>query len=93
MGYKKLNQITVKTKYPLSRIDKLFDKLGGSNFFSKFDLKSSYHQLRIQEEDILKPVFRIHYGYFEFLVMPFGLTNSPATFINLINQVFRPYLN
>ncbi|GJX12080.1 putative reverse transcriptase domain-containing protein [Tanacetum coccineum] len=90
---RELNKLTVKNRYPLPRIDDLFDQLQGSQFFSKIDLRSGYHQLRVQEEHILNTAFRTHYGHFEFTVIPFGLTNAPSVFMDLMNKVCRPYLD
>nr|GEZ25789.1 retrotransposon protein, putative, Ty3-gypsy subclass [Tanacetum cinerariifolium] len=90
---KELNKLTVKNRYPLPRIDDLFDQLQGSQFFSKVDLRSGYHQLRVHENNILKTAFRTCYGHFEFTVMPFGLTNIPVVFMDLMNRVCRPYLD
>ncbi|GJZ49542.1 putative reverse transcriptase domain-containing protein [Tanacetum coccineum] len=90
---KELNKLTVKNCYSLPRIDDLFDQLQGSQFFSKIDLRSRYHQLRVHEDDIPKTVFRTRYEHFEFTIMPFGLTNAPAIFMDLMNRVCRSYLD
>ncbi|GJW96627.1 putative reverse transcriptase domain-containing protein [Tanacetum coccineum] len=93
IDYRELNKLTIKNRYPLSRIDDLFDQLQGSSVYSKIDLQSGYHQLRIKEEDIPITAFRTRYGHFEFQVMPFGLTNAPAVFMDLMNRVCKPYLD
>ena len=93
VDYWRLNHVTIKNKYPLPRIVDLFNQLKGLRCFSKIDLRSSYHELRIYERDIAKMTFRLSYGHYEFLVMPFGLTNAPTAFIDLMNRIFHPYLD
>nr|GEV59094.1 putative reverse transcriptase domain-containing protein [Tanacetum cinerariifolium] len=93
IDYQELNKLTVKNRYPLPRIDDMFDQIQGSSVYSKINLRSGYHQLRIREEDILITAFRTRYGHFEFQVMSFGLTNAPAVFMDLMNRVCKPYLD
>ena len=93
VDYRQLNKMIMKNKYLLPRIDDLFDQLKGASVFSKIDLRSGYHQLRIKDADVHKTVFRMWYGHYGFLVMSFGLTNAPAAFMDLMNHVFRPYVN
>ena len=93
IDYRQHNKLTVKYKYPLPRIDDFFDQLKGASIFSKIDLRSRYHQLRIKDVDVHKMTFRTRYGHYEFLVMLFGLTNVPTDFMDLMNRVFRSYVD
>jgi hypothetical protein len=93
INYREMNKVTVKNKYPLPRVNDIFDQLHGSQVFSKIDLRSGYHQLKIKEEDIQKTTFRTRYGHYEFLVMPFGLTNAPAVFMDMMNRTFREFVD
>ena len=93
IDYRKINKMTVKNKYPLLRIEHLFNQLKGACVFSKIDLRLGYYQLQVKDEDVPKIAFRTQYGHYEFLVIPFGLTNSPAVYMDLMNRVLRPYLD
>ena len=93
VDYRASNEVTVKNKYPLPRIEDLFDQLKGTAIFSKIDLRSGYHQLRVSPDDVPKTTFRTRYGHYEFVVMSFGLTNVPAIFMDLMNRVFHQYLD
>ena len=92
IDYRQLNRVTIKNRYPLPRIDDLFDQLKGARVYSKIDLRTGYHQLRVREMDIPKTAFRTHYGHFKFTVMPIGFTNVPVAFMDLMHRVFQPYL-
>jgi hypothetical protein len=93
IDFRKLNKVTIKNKYPLPRIDDLFDQLKDAKIFLKIDIRSGYHQVRIKDEDISKTAFRTRYGHYEFIVVPFGLSNAPVVFMCLMNGVFREYLD
>lgn len=93
INYRELNNLTFKNIYPLPRIDDFYDQHQGASWFSKIDLRSRYHQMRVKEEDVQKTAFRTRYDHYEFVVMPFGLTNAPAAFMDLMNRVCRPMLD
>jgi len=93
VDYSQLNKFTIKNKYPLPRIDDLMDQLRGVSVFSKIDLRSGYHQIRIKAEDIQKTTFRTRYGHYEYQVMHFGVTNALAIFIDYMNRIFHPFLD
>ena len=93
VDYRQLNRVTIKNRYPLPRIDDLFDQLRGTQVYSKIDFRTGYHQLRVRNTDIPKTVFKTRYGYFEFTVMPFGLMNAPTAFMDLMHRLFQPYLD
>jgi len=93
VDYRQLNDVTIKNKYPLPRIDDLFDQLSGAKVFSKIDLRTGYYQLKIKKEDIPKTAFTTRYGLYEYTVMSFGLTNAPAFFMHMMNKVFMDFLD
>jgi hypothetical protein len=93
VDYRPLNEVTVKNKYPLPRIDILFDQLSGARYFSKIDLRLGYHQIKISKEDIQKMAFSTRYGLYEFTIMSFGLTNAPAYLMYLMNSIFMEELD
>jgi len=93
IDYHELKRVTIKNKYPLPRIDDLFDQLKEATVFSKIDLQSRYHQLKVKEADVPKTAIRTRYGHYKFLVMPFGVTNAPSVFMDLMNRVFHKYLD
>ena len=93
IDYRQLNKVTIKNRYPLPRIDDLFDQLRGARVYSKIGLHTGYHHLRVRDTDIPKTAFRTRYGHYEFMVMPFGLKNVPTAFMDLMHRIFQPYLD
>jgi len=93
INYRQLNKVTIKNRYPLPRIDDLMDQLVGAHVFSKIDLRSGYHQIKVKDEDMQKTAFRTRYGHYEYTVMPFGVTNAPGVFMEYMNRIFHTYLD
>ena len=93
IGYRQLNRVMIQNRYPLPRIDDLFDQLRRARVYSKIDLRTGYHQLRVRDTDIPKTAFRTCYGHYEFTVMPFRLMNAPVAFMDLMHRIFQPYLD
>jgi len=93
IDYRQLNKVTIKNRYPLSRIDDLMDQLVGARVFSKIDLRSGYHQIKVKDEDMQKTAFRTRYGHYEYLVMPLGVTNAPGVFMEYMKRIFHAYLD